>query len=50
MDTSQARAVLEQAAKAEQIIPGTALRSVFAMLRPNDLVYNYLVSGWLMGQ
>ena len=50
MDTSQARAVLEQAAKAEQIIPGTALRSVFAMLRPNDLVYNYLVSGWLLGQ
>ena len=50
MDTGQARAVLEQAAKAEQIIPGTALRSVFAMLRPNDLVYNYLVSGWLMGQ
>ena len=50
MDTSQARAVLEQAAAAQQIIPGTALRSVFAMLRPNDLVYNYLVSGWLMGQ
>jgi poly[(R)-3-hydroxyalkanoate] polymerase subunit PhaC len=50
MDTSQARAVLEKAAAAEQIIPGTALRSVFAMLRPNDLVYNYLVSGWLMGQ
>ncbi|HYB48846.1 MAG TPA: alpha/beta fold hydrolase, partial [Streptosporangiaceae bacterium] len=50
MDTSQARAALEQAAKAEQIIPGTALRTVFAMLRPNDLVYNYLVSGWLMGQ
>jgi len=50
MDTRQARAVLEQAAAAEQIVPGTALRSVFAMLRPNDLVYNYLVSGWLMGQ
>ena len=50
MDTSQARAVLDRAAAAEQIIPGTALRSVFAMLRPNDLVYNYLVSGWLMGQ
>ena len=50
MDTSQARAVLDRAAAAEQVIPGTALRSVFAMLRPNDLVYNYLVSGWLMGQ
>ena len=50
LDTSQARAMLERAAAAQQIIPGTALRSVFAMLRPNDLVYNYLVSGWLMGE
>ena len=50
LDTGQARATLEQAAAAEQIVPGTALRSLFAMLRPNDLVYNYLVSGWLMGQ
>jgi polyhydroxyalkanoate synthase subunit PhaC len=50
LDTSQARAQLEQAAAAEQVIPGTALRSLFAMLRPNDLVYNYLVSGWLMGE
>jgi polyhydroxyalkanoate synthase subunit PhaC len=50
LDTSQARAVLERAAAAEQIVPGTALRSLFAMLRPNDLVYNYLVSGWLMGE
>jgi polyhydroxyalkanoate synthase len=50
LDTSQARTVLEQAAAAEQIVPGTALRSLFAMLRPNDLVYNYLVSGWLMGE
>jgi polyhydroxyalkanoate synthase subunit PhaC len=50
LDTGQARTVLEQAAAAEQIVPGTALRSLFAMLRPNDLVYNYLVSGWLMGK
>jgi polyhydroxyalkanoate synthase len=50
LDTRQARTVLEQAAAAEQIVPGTALRSLFAMLRPNDLVYNYLVSGWLMGK
>ena len=50
LDTNQARAALERAAAAEQIVPGTALRSLFAMLRPNDLVYNYLVSGWLMGQ
>jgi polyhydroxyalkanoate synthase subunit PhaC len=50
LDTRQSRAVLEQAAAAEQIVPGTALRSLFAMLRPNDLVYNYLVSGWLKGE
>jgi polyhydroxyalkanoate synthase len=50
LDTGESRKVLEQAAAAEQVIPGTALRSLFAMLRPNDLVYNYLVSGWLMGK
>lgn len=50
MDTKEARVALEQAAAKEQVIAGTALRTVFAMLRPNDLVYNYLVSGWLMGK
>jgi polyhydroxyalkanoate synthase len=50
LDTAESRKVLEQSAAAEQIVPGTALRSLFAMLRPNDLVYNYLVSGWLMGK
>ena len=50
LDTAESRQVLEQSAAAEQIVPGTALRSLFAMLRPNDLVYNYLVSGWLMGK
>ena len=50
LDTADSRKLLEQAAAAEQVVPGTALRSLFAMLRPNDLVYNYLVSGWLMGK
>jgi polyhydroxyalkanoate synthase subunit PhaC len=50
MDTKEGRVALEQGAAKEQVIPGTALRTVFAMLRPNDLVYNYLVSGWLMGK
>jgi poly[(R)-3-hydroxyalkanoate] polymerase subunit PhaC len=50
LDTAESRKILEQSAAAEQIVPGTALRSLFAMLRPNDLVYNYLVSGWLMGK
>ena len=50
LDTAESRKMLEQAAEARQVIPGTALRSLFAMLRPNNLVYNYLVSGWLMGK
>jgi len=50
LDTGESRKMLEQSAAAGQIVPGTALRSLFAMLRPNDLVYNYLVSGWLMGK
>ena len=50
LDTGQARTILEQAAANEDIVPGTALRSLFAMLRPNDLVFNYLVSGWLKGE
>lgn len=49
-DTSAGRASLELAAAAGQVIPGSALRSLFALLRPNDLVFNYLVSGWLMGE
>ena len=50
LDTSQARTALEQAAANEDIVPETSLRSLFAMLRPNDLVFNYLVSGWLKGE
>jgi polyhydroxyalkanoate synthase len=50
LDTAESRKVLDKAAAAGQIVPGTALRSLFAMLRPNDLVYNYMVSGWLMGK
>ncbi len=50
LDTGQARTALEQAAAKEEIVPGSALRTLFAMLRPNDLVFNYLVSGWLKGE
>ena len=50
LDTSQARTMLDQSAGNEDIIPGTSLRSLFAMLRPNNLVFNYLVSGWLKGE
>ena len=50
LDIGQARTALEQAAAKEEIVPGSALRSLFALLRPNDLVFNYLVSGWLKGE
>jgi polyhydroxyalkanoate synthase subunit PhaC len=50
LDTGQARTALEQAAAKEETVPRSALRSLFAMLRPNDLVFNYLVSGWLKGE
>ena len=41
--------LLKQAAASGRIFPGSTLRTSFAWLRPNDLVFNYLVSGWLLG-
>jgi len=50
MDTGQSRDMLRKAAADGQVIPGRSVRTGFAWLRPNDLVFNYLVSGWLLGQ
>jgi hypothetical protein len=51
LDTAESRQMLEKAAAAAgQVVPGTALRTLFTMLRPNDLVCNYLVGGWFMGK
>jgi polyhydroxyalkanoate synthase subunit PhaC len=50
MDTEQSRKLLRRGADEGQIFPGKSLRTSFAWLRPNDLVFNYLVSGWLLGQ
>jgi polyhydroxyalkanoate synthase len=50
MAGGESLAVLKQAAAARQVLPGTMLRTSFAWLRPNDLVFNYLVSGWLLGE
>jgi polyhydroxyalkanoate synthase len=50
MDTEQSRNMLRKAAADGQVIPGRNVRTGFAWLRPNDLVFNYLVSGWLLGQ
>jgi polyhydroxyalkanoate synthase len=32
------------------LMPGSQMAVTFDILRANDLVFNYLVSGWLMGQ
>jgi polyhydroxyalkanoate synthase len=50
MDTGQSRNMLRKAAADGQVLPGRSVRTGFAWLRPNDLVFNYLVSGWLLGQ
>ncbi|HYZ54204.1 MAG TPA: alpha/beta fold hydrolase [Streptosporangiaceae bacterium] len=49
-DSSSSRTVMRSLAAAGQVIPGNMLRTSFAWLRPNDLVFNYLVSGWLLGE
>ncbi|HEY3034744.1 MAG TPA: alpha/beta fold hydrolase, partial [Streptosporangiaceae bacterium] len=50
MDTEQSRALLRRSAEGGEVFPGKSVRTSFAWLRPNDLVFNYLVSGWLLGQ
>jgi len=50
MDTGDSRKVLRRAAAEGQVLPARSVRTSFAWLRPNDLVFNYLVSGWLLGQ
>ncbi len=41
---------LRRAAAARVVFPGRMLRTSFAWLRPNDLVFNYLAHGWLLGE
>ena len=50
LTTEDAQKALDQAAAANKVIPGSAMKSTFAWLRPNDLVFNYAVSGWLLGE
>jgi len=49
-DTEESRKSLRRAAAEGQVFPGKSVRTSFAWLRPNDLVFNYLVSGWLLGE
>jgi len=50
LSSEPSQKLLEQAAAANQVISGSVLKTTFALLRPNDLVFNYLVSGWLLGE
>jgi len=50
LSSESSQKLLDQAAAANQVVPGSTLKTTFALLRPNDLVFNYLVSGWLLGE
>ncbi|HEV2377583.1 MAG TPA: alpha/beta fold hydrolase, partial [Streptosporangiaceae bacterium] len=50
LDTARSREMVKRAAAAGEVFPGDMVRSGFAWLRPNDLVFNYLVRGWLLGE
>jgi polyhydroxyalkanoate synthase len=47
--TPQAGSVLAREARKGTVIDGMTLRHNFAWMRPNDLVYNYVVNDWLLG-
>jgi polyhydroxyalkanoate synthase subunit PhaC len=47
--TDRTRRMLEQDAAAKRIYDHKAIASNFAWMRPNDLIFNYVVSNWLMG-
>ena len=41
---------LEQQMKAKGFLEGSNMATTFDLLRANDLIFNYVVSNWLMGQ
>lgn len=41
---------LEKKMRKEGTLPGASMASTFDILRANDLIFNYVVSNWLMGQ
>ncbi|TSD94072.1 alpha/beta fold hydrolase [Skermania sp. ID1734] len=43
-------AILEKKMARKGYLDGTEMSGTFDMLRPNDLIFNYVVSNWLMGQ
>jgi polyhydroxyalkanoate synthase len=49
MTTPQVHAVLRKAADEGKVLRGMTLRHNFAWMRPNDLVFSYVVNNWLLG-
>jgi polyhydroxyalkanoate synthase len=47
---AQTIARLEAAMAREGVMSGTKMAATFDVLRANDLIFNYVVSNWLMGQ
>ena len=43
-------AKLERQMQAEGVLEGSQMAGTFDMLRANDLIFNYVVSNWLMGK
>ena len=43
-------AKLEQQMQAKGVLEGSSMAGTFDMLRANDLIFNYVVSNWLMGK
>jgi polyhydroxyalkanoate synthase subunit PhaC len=41
---------LEKKMRKEGTLPGASMAGTFDVLRANDLIFNYVVSNWLMGQ
>jgi polyhydroxyalkanoate synthase len=41
---------LERQMKERGVLPGRQMAATFDALRPNDLIFNYVVSNWLLGQ
>jgi polyhydroxyalkanoate synthase len=48
--TSEAKAVLAREARNGTVIDSKTLAHSFAWMRPNDLVYSYVVNDWLLGK
>jgi hypothetical protein len=40
---------LERQVAAEGVLEGSQMAGTFDLLRANDLIFNYVVSSWLMG-